>query len=681
MGRGPEHERAAGPALADREAVLRDLGRHWPPRGRRSTARGRPSRRPTPELIERLGADLPEEPGDAQAALGDAVHVLDASVSPSRPLFLAYIGSSGLEVGVLASALRPPTTRTWPPPPAPPTSRPAGRAVGGAVRRVPGRRRARSPAAARRPTSPRCSRRASARSRACASRRRGTPGAVYCSDEAHHSVVRAVEAAGLGAARCAGCRSTRGGGCASTPRRGARPRRGRRAHAGRRRRHGRHDADGRRRPDRRDRRRLRAQDVWLHVDGAYGVPAAATGIGGATVRGARPRGLRHRRRAQVARRAEELQPHPAAAPGSLRDAFGHEERYMLHEADAATPSTSPRVLAAVRSLRLWLALRVHGAAQFRAWIERTLHIARAAGRAARGAPRVRAAARADALDGLLPPVPAGCRRTGSTATTSGSRTPCSATADLPRAGVVDGQHVPARVLRQLPHHARCGGARARGRRRARRGCAQPRRPLRARSVRAGPAEPVAGALRQRADDEVVGVLDEVADELVGQAAVERDRVPVALVEVIAGTDRGVAAPQRDGELRLALDADLERLARSSGVRANIFPATLNTECSGPNGKSSIAPVCSRQYARSSWASTGAIVAPADTRGARRLGSGHVPARAAAPAHRPRRDDADRRGRRVGGRDRCRRPVGAHLPLGQPALPLHEGRPGDVRRLG
>ena len=68
----------------------------------------------------------------------------------------------------------------------------------------------------------------------------------------------------------------------------------------------------------------------------------------------------------------------------------------------------------------------------------------------------------------------------------------------------------------------------------------------------------ARALRQAADDKVVGVLDHVAHELVGKAAVERDRVPVALVEVVAGADRGVARPQLDGELGLALDADLER---------------------------------------------------------------------------------------------------------------------------
>lgn len=96
---------AAGSALADRDAVLRALSRYlaaaWA-----SFDRPRPSEPAAdPELIERLRAGLPEQPSDPQAALGDAVRILDASVSPSRPLYLAYIGSSGLETGVLASAL------------------------------------------------------------------------------------------------------------------------------------------------------------------------------------------------------------------------------------------------------------------------------------------------------------------------------------------------------------------------------------------------------------------------------------------------------------------------------------------------------------------------------------------------------------------------------------------------
>ena len=70
----------------------------------------RPRAEPDPELdgelAERLRAPLPEDAGDAEAALADAARVLDASVSPSRPLFLAYIGSTGLEIGVLASRAR-----------------------------------------------------------------------------------------------------------------------------------------------------------------------------------------------------------------------------------------------------------------------------------------------------------------------------------------------------------------------------------------------------------------------------------------------------------------------------------------------------------------------------------------------------------------------------------------------
>jgi hypothetical protein len=67
-----------------------------------------------------------------------------------------------------------------------------------------------------------------------------------------------------------------------------------------------------------------------------------------------------------------------------------------------------------------------------------------------------------------------------------------------------------------------------------------------------PAELPAHALRESADDEVVRVLDQVAHELVAKAAVDRDRVPVPLVEVVAGADRVIAVSQLGGQLRLAL---------------------------------------------------------------------------------------------------------------------------------
>ena len=93
------------PALADREAVLdaltRLIGEAW-------DSFEHP-RREEPELeadlAERLEQGLPELPGDASMVLSDAARVLDESNSPSRPLYLGYIGSTGLEVGVLAEAL------------------------------------------------------------------------------------------------------------------------------------------------------------------------------------------------------------------------------------------------------------------------------------------------------------------------------------------------------------------------------------------------------------------------------------------------------------------------------------------------------------------------------------------------------------------------------------------------
>lgn len=143
---------AAGSALADRDGVLRDLSRYlaaaWA-----SFDGPRPSEPGAdPELIERLGAGLPEQRSDPQAALGDAVRILDASVSPSRPLYLAYIGSSGLEVGVLAAALSAAydvNLATAAAPPACSISRPcAGWRTSWAFRSG----RATSPAAGRRPT-------------------------------------------------------------------------------------------------------------------------------------------------------------------------------------------------------------------------------------------------------------------------------------------------------------------------------------------------------------------------------------------------------------------------------------------------------------------------------------------------------------------------------------------------
>ena len=96
---------ADDPALPDREALLalavREITAAWA-----SFDRPRPKEAVLDEaLAQRLLDPLPEAPGDPAEAMHDAARVLDASISPARPLYLAYIGSTGLATGAMASAL------------------------------------------------------------------------------------------------------------------------------------------------------------------------------------------------------------------------------------------------------------------------------------------------------------------------------------------------------------------------------------------------------------------------------------------------------------------------------------------------------------------------------------------------------------------------------------------------
>jgi aromatic-L-amino-acid/L-tryptophan decarboxylase len=371
---------AGDSALADRDGVLRDLSRYlaaaWAsfdnPRAREPEADA--------ELLSRLNAALPTEAGDLHAALDDAVHVLEASVTPSRPLFLAYVGSSGLETSVLASALA--------------AAYDANLATAAGAADLLDRQAVRwisqfvgFPAADGHFTSggqtSNLTALLTAREQALPGTREhgiaGRRAVVYCSEEAHHSIVRAVEAAGLG----------------------------RRAL---------------RRIPTDDQRRMRADaladaiardraegivpiavvatagttltgavdplaaiadvcaehGVWLHVDGAYGLPAAATASAGhwftgldradsVTIDAHKWLGMQKSCSIVLVR-------HPRA----LRAAFGHEERYMLHEEDTGNPVDSTfEYSRPFRSLRLWLSMRVYGADRFRTWIEGTLqHAAR-----------------------------------------------------------------------------------------------------------------------------------------------------------------------------------------------------------------------------------------------------------------------------------------------------------------
>jgi aromatic-L-amino-acid decarboxylase len=378
-GKDAAPQQAGLPALADREGVLDDLERviceAWESFDTPRTAE--PQLDET--LIGRLETPLPEEAGDAEAALKDAARILDASISPSRPLYVGYIGSTGLEIGVLASALM--------------ATYDANLAVaaGGAdlveeqtlrwVASFVG-----FPFAEGAFTSGGMT---STLTALLAARERALPGcrvdglgdrkaAVYCSAEAHHSVVRAVEVCGLGSSAvrpipvdekhrmqpealeealsrdvAAGVVAVAVVATAGTTLTGAVDPLDAVADVCER--HG----------------------VWLHIDGAYGLPAAAAPSAAplfagleradsATIDAHKWLGVQKSCSVVLLRET-----------GRLRAAFGHEERYMLHEGDVANPvDRTLEYSRPFRSLLLWMAFRVYGAARYRAWIEATLANAR-----------------------------------------------------------------------------------------------------------------------------------------------------------------------------------------------------------------------------------------------------------------------------------------------------------------
>lgn len=379
MGRGAQHEQAELPALANREGVLADLTRviaeAWASFDAPRTAEPLLS----DDLVARLRASLPDAPGDAEATLADAARVLDASVSPSRPLFLAYIGSTGLEIGVLASAL----AATY--------DANLATSAGGAdlverqalewVASFIGFPLAEGAFTSGGMTSNLTALLAAREHAIPGSRAEGLFGvraAVYCSEEAHHSVIRAVETAGLGASAV------------------------RRIPL---------DSARRMRPDELDAALARDRaagvvpvavvatagttltgavdpldaiadvcaehGVWLHIDGAYGLPAAATATAAPLFAGlerADSATLDAHKWLGVQKSCSVVL---LREPGRLRAAFGHEERYMLHEGDVANPvDQTLEYSRPLNSLRLWMAFRVHGADQYRAWIDRTLAHAR-----------------------------------------------------------------------------------------------------------------------------------------------------------------------------------------------------------------------------------------------------------------------------------------------------------------
>ena len=355
-------------ALARTAAIVEDA---W-----RSFDRARPGEPAIDDrLNELLRAALPERGSSVLDALDDAARMLDVSLAQPRPRFFAFVGSSGLEIGVLGDLLAScfdVNLANW--------AGAASEVEDQAVRWV--SEFIRYPAAAGAFTSggtiSNMTALAAARERALpGSRRTGVGamhGALYCSGEAHYSVVRAAELLGLGAE-----------GVRSLPQ----------------------DADRRLRPDAvadaidADRALGIApvavvatagttltgavdplepladicaeRDVWLHVDGAYGVAAASTPTAGRLFEGVE-------RADSVTLDAHKWLYLPKACGvvlvrrrEDLHGALAHEEDYFPHERpDHHMVDITLEYSRPFRALKLWLAFRAHGAEAIRGAIERNL---------------------------------------------------------------------------------------------------------------------------------------------------------------------------------------------------------------------------------------------------------------------------------------------------------------------
>jgi len=352
---------------------------------------GRPM--PGERHLALLSEPLPADPSDAAPALDAAADVLDVSLTQARPRFFGWIGGSGLEIGVLADALMAShdvnialssgaatllerQTVCW-------TGEFVGfapgadglMAAGGTVSNL---------------------------TALTAARERALPGsrhhglanhsmALYCSAEAHYSVRRAAEVLGIGSA---GVRTIA--------------------------------IDGDRRMDPiacaaaidADRRAgvvpvavvatagttltgavddlaalaelCASHEVWLHVDGAYGLPAAATALAGHLFAGL------HRADSATVDAHKWLYLPKACSVLLVRDraaletAFTHDESYIphsggeeIHPVDRTLEYSRP-----LSALKLWLAFRVHGARAIAAAIERNLRQARLLADLIRADPRL-----------------------------------------------------------------------------------------------------------------------------------------------------------------------------------------------------------------------------------------------------------------------------------------------------
>lgn len=330
---------------------------------------------PTALLRSRLTEPLPQWPDDVISSLDLAAEVLDASLAQSRPRYLAYIGSSGLEIGALADLLAHSYDVNL--------AIDAGAATGlerqaiGWLAEFLG-----YPASTGAFTSggtiSNITALAAARERALPGSRAtgmsGRAGALYCSVEAHYSVTRAAELLGIGreqvrdiaiddwrrmdpadlarrieADLAAGVTPIAVVATAGTTLTGAVDPIGAIADV------------------------CRTFGVWLHVDGAYGLPAA-----GAPTSRERFSGLDRADSLSIDAHKWMFVPKACSAilvrdTSELAAAFSHQEDYIPHEGDGLNAvDITLEYSRPVRALKLWLALRVHGAQAFRRAIEGNL---------------------------------------------------------------------------------------------------------------------------------------------------------------------------------------------------------------------------------------------------------------------------------------------------------------------
>ena len=327
-----------------------------------------------------LRAALPEGGSSALAALDDAARILDSSLAQPRPRFFAFVGSSGLEIGVLGDLLAScfdVNLALW--------AGGASEVEEQAVRWV--SEFIGFPAAAGAFTSggtiSNVTALAAARERALPGTRRtgmrdAPRGALYCSREAHYSVVRSAELLGIGAEQvralpidehrrvlpdavaeaidrdhAAGTAPIAVVATAGTTLTGAVA------------------------PIQALADVCAERETWLHVDGAYGVAAASTPTAASLFSGLE-------RADSVTLDAHKWLFLPKACGvvlvrrrEDLHGALAHEEDYVPHDRpDHHMVDITLEYSRPFRALKLWLAFRAHGADAIRDAIERNLRQAK-----------------------------------------------------------------------------------------------------------------------------------------------------------------------------------------------------------------------------------------------------------------------------------------------------------------